>query len=110
MAVYKRGGVWWYSFIYAGKRVQESAKTSRKTLALEAERGRRLELERALSGLPTEARERRIRSVGEVLDSYAADYGLNHRQRSAVWVKGCAAHLKKHLGPLLLPDVTEEVL
>ena len=31
MAVYKRGGIWWYSFIYAGKRVQESAKTSRKT-------------------------------------------------------------------------------
>jgi integrase len=110
MAVYKRGGVWWYSFIYAGKRVQESAKTSRKTLAAGAERGRRLELERALSGLPTEARERRIRSVGEVLDSYAADYGLNHRQKSAVWVKGCAAHLKKHLEPLLLPDVTEEVL
>src|SRR5436190_23396954 len=110
MAVYKRGGVWWYSFIYAGKRVQESAKTSRKTLAVEAERGRRLELERALSGLPTEARARRIRSVGEVLDSYAGDYGLNHRQRSTVWVKGCVAHLMKPLGPLLLPDVSEDVL
>jgi hypothetical protein len=110
MAVYKRGGVWWYSFIYAGKRVQESAKTSRKTLAVEAERARRLELERALAGLPTEARERRIRSVGEVLDSYAADYGLNHRPRTTIWVKGCVAHVKKHLGALLLPDLTEDAL
>jgi integrase len=110
MAVYRRGKSWWYSFIYAGKRVQESAKTSRKTLAVEAERARRLELERALCGFPTEAKERRIRSVGQVLDSYAAGYGLNHRQRSAVWVKGCVAHLKKHLGSLLLPDLTEDAI
>jgi integrase len=110
MAVYKRGGIWWYSFIYAGKRVQESAKTSRKTVAVEAERGRRLELERALSGLPTEGRERRIRSVTEVLDCYADSYGLNHRQRSTVWVKGCVVHLKRHLGSVLLPDLTERVL
>lgn len=110
MAVYKRGGVWWYSFIYAGKRVQESAKTSRKTVAVEAERGRRLELERAYSGLPTEARERRISSVSEVLDAYAENYGLNHRQRSMDWVNDCVAHLKRHLGSLLLPDLTEKVL
>jgi hypothetical protein len=110
MAVYKRGGVRWYSFIYAGKRVQESAKTSRKTVALEAERGRRLELERALSGLPNEARERRIRSVAEVLDCYADSYGLNHRERSTVWVKGCVVHLKRHLGSVVLPDLTEKVL
>ncbi len=110
MAVYKRGGIWWYSFIYAGKRVQESAKTSRKTLAVEAERGRRLELERALSGFSVEGRERRIRSVTEVLDCYADSYGLNHRQRSTVWVKGCVAHLKRHLGSVLLPDLTEKAL
>jgi hypothetical protein len=30
MPVYRRGRTWWYSFIYAGKRVQESAKTTRK--------------------------------------------------------------------------------
>jgi hypothetical protein len=36
MAAYKRGGTWWYEFIFAGKRVRESAKTSRKTIALEA--------------------------------------------------------------------------
>ena len=109
MAVYKRGGVWWFSFIYASKRIQESAKTSRKTVALEAERAKRLMLERALAGLPTEARERRIRSAAEVLYCYADSYGLNHRTRSTVWVKGCVVHLKRHLGSLLLLDLTGQV-
>jgi hypothetical protein len=49
MALYKRGGVWWYEFIFAGKCVRESAKTPRKILAT-----RRLELERAYAGLPAE--------------------------------------------------------
>ena len=49
MAVYKRGGTWRYEFIFTGKRVRESAKTSRKTIALEAERQRRLELERRVA-------------------------------------------------------------
>jgi len=50
MAAYKRGGTWWYEFIFVGKRVRESANTSRKTIALEAERQRRLELEKTLAG------------------------------------------------------------
>jgi hypothetical protein len=28
--------VWWYGFFFAGKRVRESAKTTRKTIAVEA--------------------------------------------------------------------------
>ena len=42
--IYKRGNTWWYEFIFAGRRVRESAKTSRKTIAGEAERNRRLEM------------------------------------------------------------------
>ena len=76
MAVYKRGDVWWYEFIFAGKRVRESAKTSRKTIALESERQKRLELERALSGMPVEGRAGRIRSVADALRSYANSYSL----------------------------------
>ena len=28
MAIYKRGKVYWYSFIFAGQRIQESSKSS----------------------------------------------------------------------------------
>src|SRR5690348_15658177 len=45
MGVYKRGGVYWYEFEFQGQRIRESAKTSSKTIAREAERQRRRELE-----------------------------------------------------------------
>ena len=45
MAVYKRGGIYWWDFVYAGKRYQESTKAKRKTLAVECEKRRKRELE-----------------------------------------------------------------
>ena len=45
MGVYKRGGVYWYEFSFQGQRIRESAKTSSKTIARDAERQRRRELE-----------------------------------------------------------------
>jgi len=33
MAVYKRGGVYWFNFIYADKPIQKSAKSRSKTVA-----------------------------------------------------------------------------
>ena len=51
MSTYKRGGVWWYEFSFQGQRIRESAKTSNKTIAREAERARRHELERAVNGI-----------------------------------------------------------
>lgn len=51
MGVYKRGGVYWYEFSFQGQRIRESAKTSSKTIAREAERARRRELERGINGL-----------------------------------------------------------
>jgi integrase len=51
MSVYKRGGVWWYEFSFQGQRIRESAKTSNKAIARDAERTRRHELERAVNGI-----------------------------------------------------------
>ena len=50
MSVYKRGEVWWIEFTIAGKRVRESAKTTRRTIADECQRRRKLEFERAFAG------------------------------------------------------------
>ncbi len=108
MAVYKRGGTWWYEFIFAGKRVRESAKTSRKTIALEAERQKRLELERALSGMPVEGREGRIRSVADALRCYVNTYSINHRKTAVAYVKSCTKNVERLLGNILLPDLTED--
>lgn len=53
MAVYKQTGsnVWWYEFQFDGKRYRESAKTTSKTVAAEALKARRRQLEEAFNGI-----------------------------------------------------------
>src|SRR4051812_5696286 len=105
-------GVWWDEFSFAGKRIRESAKTTRKTIAGEAEKHRRLELEKTNAGMPAEKRENRIRSVADVLKPYLERYELDHRDRkkSILFAKGRLAHVRRLLGKRLLPDVTEDVI
>jgi integrase len=110
MAVFKRGKVWWYEFIFAGRRVRESAKTSRKTVAIEAERDRRLELEKTLAGMPVEKRENRINSVSDMVKPYLESYGINHREQSVLFTKGRLAHVTRLLGGTVLPDLTEKAI
>ncbi len=56
MSVYKRGNVWWYKFKFNGQDIRDSAKTGDKTLAREAERARRRELERSFNRIPKRER------------------------------------------------------
>jgi hypothetical protein len=56
MAVFKRGQVWWFKFRFQGQVIRESAKTNSKTLAREAERSRRRELETAVNRIPRRER------------------------------------------------------
>jgi integrase len=44
MAIYRRGKIWWYSFEFQGRRVQESSGFTNKTAALRAEAKRRSDL------------------------------------------------------------------
>lgn len=110
MAVFKRGEVWWYEFIFAGKRIRESAKTGRKTVAVEAERTRRMELEKTLAGMPVEKRENRINSVQDVVKSYLGTYPINHREKSVAFANSRLANVMRLIGSTLLPDLTEEVI
>ncbi|MBI3470498.1 MAG: site-specific integrase [Candidatus Solibacter usitatus] len=110
MAVYRRGGQWWYSFVFAGKRVQEAAKTTLKTVAREAEKNRRRELEKSLAGMPVEKRENRILSVADVVRPYQEHYGINHRTQSVLFSKGRLVHVTRLLGNTLLPDLTETAI
>jgi len=104
MALYKRGNTWWYEFTYAGKRIRQSAKTTRKTIAVEAEKRRRLELERGRTGLPTENPNTRIRTVSETL----AGYKVNHRDKATLRVRSASAHVADARGCLLLSDVNQD--
>jgi integrase len=105
MALYKRGGQWWFKFMYGGRLYQESAGTANEQLAGRIERKRRREVEEAASGL------RPTRSVA-LLFSVAANDWLALKQPA--WAEKthtiCStdvAHLKKHFGRLLLSDITD---
>lgn len=110
MGVYKRGTTWHYEFIYAGKRIRESANTTRKWVALEAEKARKLELERALAGISAEPKQNAIRSVSDLTEVYLDHYKLNHRPKSVLFAKGCLAHVTRLMGTVLLPDLTEKAI
>lgn len=44
MAVYRRGKIWWYNFVFQGRHIQESSGFKNKTAAIRAESKRRMEL------------------------------------------------------------------
>ena len=107
MAVYKRGNVYWYEFLFAGKSVRESAKTTSKTIAKDAEKNRRRELERGFNGLE-DKREERIRSIKEMAVEYREDYCLRHR--SSVFVRYAVRHIIRLLGSSMAVDVTDKTV
>ena len=100
--------VYWVEFTLAGKRVRESSKSTRKTIASEYEKRRRLELEQAYAGMPIEDPCSRIRSVKEILASYRTAYEVNHRPHSIASTRSALKNVEKHLGDALLPDLTED--
>ena len=108
----KKSAVWWFKFIYSGKLIRESAKTTRKTVAGEAEKRRRLELEQTNAGMPTEKRENRMRSVADVVKPYLKRYEQDHRARekSILFAKGRLKQVMRVLGKTLLPDLTEDAI
>ena len=104
--------VWWYNFRFQGRSIQESSGSTRKTVAKEAEKNRRLELERAFVGMPLEERKDRINSVADMIKAYQTRYEINHhdRQQSILFSRSRLAHVKRLLGSKLLPDLTEDII
>jgi integrase len=56
MGVYKRGETYWFKFLFQGQLIRESARTNSKTVAREAERARRREIELAVNRIPKRER------------------------------------------------------
>jgi hypothetical protein len=102
MAVFRRGEVWWYKFYFAGRLIRESSKSNSKTLARDAEKQRRRELESGFHNIG-QAREQRIRSLKEIIDEYLVGYRLRYRApRFANYAHG---HVSRLLGTRLAVDI-----
>jgi len=105
MALYRRGksGVWWYSFKFAGRRIHESSKSTSKTVAREAERSRRRQLEEAWNQI---ARRTLPPSFERAADDWheAVKPHISERTKS-IYGDALRLHLKPALGSLLLCDI-----
>src|SRR5437588_4047526 len=91
--------VWWYDFTFAGRRVQESSKSTRKTIATEAEKKRRLELEKGFNQIE-DNRQDRIRALAEVAREFLDHYKLRN-PRSATFAEYATGHVTRLLGKVM---------
>jgi integrase len=113
----KRTKVWYYKFIFAGRLVKESAKTTSKTVAKEAEKKRRRELEEGFNGI-TDAREERIRPIRELAECFLKDYLAEcflkdykvRQPKSASFAEHALAHVQRLLSDLMSVDVTDKTI
>lgn len=104
MGVYPRGKVYWYSFFFAGVKIQESSKSTSKTVAKEAERERRRELEAGYNNVK-EVRRNRVRTLQGIIDDYLEGYRL--RYRSATFAEYALGHVGRLLGSKMTVDLNE---
>jgi integrase len=103
----KPAAVWWYKFYFAGQCIRESAKTTSKTLAKQAEQNRRRELEEGFNGI-TDRREERIRTIKDLADTYLDAYKL--RMKAVPFAEYALGHLTQHLGKQMAIEVTEKTV
>lgn len=105
MSVYKRGGVWWFRFKFAGRTVRESSKSNSKTVAIDAQRTRRRELERAYNGI---SKAERAQLFGVAADAWLTAKEAHLSPRSVIIEKLNLKHLKPVFGGKLLCDISAD--
>jgi integrase len=103
MSLYRRGDVWWYKFRFAGQVIRESSKSESKTVAKEAERARRRQLEDGYNGIV----RREKAQTFPIAAKRWLDSRLTHvAPKTADLYELAIDHLKKHFGGLLLSDIS----
>ncbi len=110
MSVYRRGDTYWYKFWFCNKLIRESAKTDSKTLAKQAEKQRRRELEEGYNGLSGEDRSKRVQTLSEASDELLADYALRRADNSVRYLKQRLEHLKPHMGDMMLIEIGDSTI
>jgi integrase len=75
MALYKRGRVWWYSFVFDGEHIQESTKQRNLQVARQIEAARRTQLAKGEVGIKDLPKAERL-TVGQLLDRLQTDYEM----------------------------------
>jgi integrase len=105
MSVYRRGDVWWYKFRFAGQVIRESTKSRSKTVAKDAERSRRRELEGSFNRI-TRPRTAQIFSVAA--ESWLKAKIAHLAARSVIIERSNLKHINPYFGKMLLCDIAAD--
>jgi integrase len=106
MSVSRRGNLFWYKFRFAGQMIRESSKSESKTLAKEAERARRRELEESWNQI-------KRRKLPPLFSVAAADWLKTRTSIASSTMRSyklAISHLTAVFGKQLLCDVSAEDL
>ncbi len=107
MGLYKRGSVWWMTFMYEGGRVRRSTGTSDRRLAGDIFAKVRTQI---VEGRFFETREEKQRTFKEMMERYLKEVSVRKSHGSALRDRQCADHLLPCFGEMLLYQVTPKVL
>ena len=105
MALYKQRGsnVWWYEFQLDGVRYRESSRSPSKTLAAQALRTRRRQLEEAFNGIK---KRQMPKTFSAALDEFLAVKGRKVASSTFEILRRCASHLRPVFGKRLLFEIS----
>jgi len=105
MSVYKpskESKTYWYEFIFEGQRVRESAKTHSKTVARDAEKARRRELEESYNGIK---RRDRAKLFSVAADDWLKLKSLTLAASSQRIERANLKHIRPHFEKRLVSDI-----
>ena len=105
MSVYRRGEVWWYKFRFAGQMIRESSKSKSKTVAKDAERARRRELEGSFNCI---SKPRTAQLCSAAADTWLKAKIAHLSPRSVIIERANLKHINPYFGKMLLCDIAAD--
>src|ERR1700719_3247880 len=105
MSVYRRGETWWYKFRFAGQLIRESSKSESKTIAKDAERSRRRELEESFNRI---SKPRTVQLFSAASEAWLHAKTAHLSSRSVIIERANLKHLNPFFGKLLLCDISAD--
>src|SRR5580704_7484144 len=105
VSVYRRGDVWWYKFRFAGQVIRESSKSESKTVAKEAERSRRRELEESFNRI---SKPRTAQLFSAAAETWLRTKIAHLSPRSVIIERANLKHINPYFGKMLLCDVAAD--
>ena len=105
MSVYRRGDVWWYKFRFAGQVIRESSKSESKTVAKDAERARRRELEGSFNCI---SKPRTAQLFSLATETWLKAKIAHLSPRSVIIERANLKHINPYFGKILLCDIVAD--